>query len=138
MIEAICTLLGFELLGDLVRGALHLPLPGPVTGMLLLTLWLALRGRGLNTAGAAPASPLDQTAEALLKRMGLLFVPAGVGIVTEAGLVRLQWLPIIAGVIGSTALSLVVTGLVMQHFLRKPEVRVGVAAPTSLRPGIGS
>jgi len=136
MIEAICTLLGFELLGEFVRGALHLPLPGPVTGMLLLTLWLALRGRGVETAGETPASPLDQVAGALLKHMGLLFVPAGVGIVAEAGLVRLQWLPIMAGVIGSTVLSLVVAGLVMQHLLRVPEVSVSATGLTSLGPDI--
>ena len=66
MIEAICTLLGFELLGELARGALHLPVPGPVAGMLLLTLWLALRARGFEPAGETPASPLDHSAGALL------------------------------------------------------------------------
>jgi len=45
--------------------------------------------------------------------MGLLFVPAGVGIIATASLLRQEWLPIVAGLIGSTVLSLAVTGLVM-------------------------
>jgi len=136
MVEAFCTLLGFELLGELIRDALHLPLPGPVAGMLLLTIWLAWRGRALQPSGKAPAAPLDQTAGALLEHMGLLFVPAGVGVIAEAGLLRQEWLPIVAGIIGSTVLSLTVTGLVMHHFLRQPEARVPAIGPTARRTGI--
>jgi holin-like protein len=135
MVEAFCTLLGFELLGELIRGVLHLPLPGPVAGMLLLTIWLVWRGRGIQP-GIAPAAPLDQTAGALLEYMGLLFVPAGVGIIAEASLLRQEWLPIMAGIIGSTVLSLVVTGLVMHHLLRQPETRTSATAPTGHRRGI--
>lgn len=136
MVEAFCTLLGFELLGELIRDALHLPLPGPVAGMLLLTIWLAWRGRALQPFGEAAATPLDQTAGALLEHMGLLFVPAGVGVIAEAGLLRQEWLPIMAGIIGSTVLSLMVTGLVMHHFLRQPVSRVPAIGPTARPTGI--
>jgi holin-like protein len=136
MVEAFYTLLGFQLLGEIIRSALHLPLPGPVAGMLLLTLWLALRGRGMEPAAKAPASPLDQTAGALLEHMGLLFMPAGVGIIAEAGLLRQEWLPIMAGVIGSTVLSLMVTGLVMHYFLRQSEARANAIPPTPRRTSI--
>ena len=130
MIEAFCTLLGFELLGEFLRGILHLPLPGPVVGMSLPTLWLAWAGRGTEPASKAPTS-LDKTAGALLEHMGLFFVPAGVGIIAEADLLRQEWLPILAAVIGSTVLSLIVTGLVMHYHLRQPEARTGVSAPAT-------
>jgi holin-like protein len=136
MIEAFCTLLGFELLGELLRGALHLPLPGPVTGMLLLTIWLAWRDRGAAPATPAPASPLDRAAGTLLEHMGLLFVPAGVGIIAEAGLLRQEWLPIMAGIIGSTLLSLMVTGLVMHRLLRRREAHVRTITPATRRTRI--
>ena len=63
--------------------------------------------------------------------MGLLFVPAGVGIVAEAGLVRKEWLPIAAGLIGSTVLSLAVTGLVMHWTTRRRrEIRPASDVPS--------
>ena len=56
-------------------------------------------------------------AEGLIANMGLLFVPAGVGIIAEAGVIRKEWLPIIVAVAGSTILSLIVTALVMHWTL---------------------
>jgi holin-like protein len=124
VLEAVLTLLSFELLGDLLRSAMHLPVPGPVVGMLLLAICLAWQNRRLS----APApSPLDRTAGALLEYMGLLFVPAGVGIIGEGKLLRQEWLPIMAAIIGSTVISLLVTGLVMDRLLRKPAARAVVA-----------
>ncbi len=117
MLAAVFTLLGAELLGELLRGALHLPVPGPVVGMILLATWLIWRGYGRETAPAAPGG-LDATAGVILNYLGLLFVPAGVGIIAEFALIRQQWLPILGGVIGSTVLSLAVTGLVLHHAIR--------------------
>ncbi|MDR3408688.1 MAG: CidA/LrgA family protein [Methylovirgula sp.] len=118
MLVAVFTLLGVELSGELLRSALHLPVPGPVVGMILLAGWLIFRGYGCETAPAAPGA-LDETAGVILNYLGLLFVPAGVGIIAEFGLIRQQWLPILGGVIGSTVLSLAVTGLVLHHLIRR-------------------
>ncbi|MDD2705170.1 MAG: CidA/LrgA family protein [Acidocella sp.] len=119
MIEALLTLLGFELLGELLRSTLHLPVPGPVAGMLLLTAALVLRHRATGTPANPPAeTALDRVSGVLLDHMGLLFVPAGAGIIAEGALLRQEWLPIIAALIGSTVLSLAVTGLVMHHIIR--------------------
>jgi putative effector of murein hydrolase LrgA (UPF0299 family) len=49
-----------------------------------------------------------------------------VGIVANLALLRAQWWPITAGLVGSTALSLVVTAYVMHWLLR----RRGAAAET--------
>jgi holin-like protein len=111
MIVAFLSLIVCELVGEFVRGAFNLPVPGPVMGMFLLAAVLAFR----KDRPDAPAIPdaLGQTAETLISHMGLLFVPAGVGIIAETGLLRQEWLPIAVGLIGSTVLSLAVTGLVM-------------------------
>ena len=116
MINALLLLTGFELVGEVAREALNLPVPGPVIGMFFLAAILAFR-RDKPDALAVPDS-LGQTAETLIAHMGLLFVPAGVGIIAEAGLLRQEWLPIVAGLIGSTALSLAVTGIVMHWTAR--------------------
>jgi holin-like protein len=117
MLTAILCLVGCQLAGELIRQAAHLPIPGPVIGMFLLAGILALRSR---KAGARVPLALDRTAENLINVMGLLFVPAGVGIIAEAKLLQEQWLPILAAVLGSTLLSIIVTGVVMHRAIRAP------------------
>jgi holin-like protein len=107
-------LVGCQLIGEVLRHALHLPLPGPVIGMLLLATVLAIAGND----PIEETSQLAQTANALIANMGLLFVPAGVGVIVEFGVLRQNWLPILAGLLLSTILGLVVTGLVMHHVSR--------------------
>ncbi len=97
MPAALLCLIGCQLVGEFVREALHLPIPGPVIGMFLLAGVLAF-GRRIPRA-------LEQMADGLIGHMGLLFVPAGVGIVAEAGLLRQEWLPIVAALLGSTCLG---------------------------------
>jgi holin-like protein len=136
MIVAFLLLISCELAGEVVRQAFNLPIPGSVIGMLFLAAVLAFR----KDKPDAPAIPnaLGETAETLISHMGLLFVPAGVGVIAEAGLLREEWLPIVAGLIGSTILSLAVTGLVM-HWTTRPrtETRSAAAIPT-IKPGFQS
>jgi holin-like protein len=113
---ALLLLTGCELLGEFIRAACHLPVPGPVIGMFLLAGALGVRIK-LTGASRTPI-PLKTAAETLIANMGLLFVPAGVGIIAESDLIRKEWIPISIALVGSTMLSLVVTGLVMHHLMR--------------------
>ena len=124
MLLAVLVLLGCQLVGEASREVLGLPVPGAVVGMFLLAIVLACRGRG---PGSVPIA-LETTADMLISIMGLLFVPAGVGIIAEAPLLGQQWIPILAAVIGSTVLSLVVTGFVMNQVMRTAERRQARAA----------
>lgn len=49
--------------------------------------------------------------------MPLLFIPAGVGVMHELPLIKQQWLPIGAAVVGSCIITLIVTGMLMQYLL---------------------
>jgi holin-like protein len=124
MLNAAACLIGCQLIGEIVREGFHLPIPGPVIGMFLLAAVLALRSGKAD--GAMPAS-LDRVAEVLISHMGLLFVPAGVGIIAEAGLLRQQWLSIVAALLGSTVLSIAVTGLAMYWVTRWTEASAKAA-----------
>jgi holin-like protein len=107
MLNAFSILLVCELGGEILHHLLSLPLSGPVIGMCCLALYL------LRRPSTIPNS-LVATAGTLLKNMGLLFVPAGVGVIANLDLISAQWFPILAGLVGSTILSLLATAFVMR------------------------
>nr|WP_040382517.1 CidA/LrgA family protein [Deinococcus apachensis] len=101
-------LTGFAALGTGLVTALHLPLPGSVVGMVLL--WAAL------SLGVVRLHWLTEAADGLLGVLGLLFVPATVGVVEylSAGAAWALWLLVMlaglllgAGVAGLLAARLV-------------------------------
>lgn len=100
-----------QLLGEIAARATHLPVPGPVIGMVLLFCWLVLR-RDMP-------SELENVAGFLHRYLPLLFVPAGVGIVTNLDLLARSWIPLAAVIVVGTALTIGVTGVVMQVVNRR-------------------
>lgn len=105
MINTLATLLVFQTLGEGLAYALKLPIPGPVIGMVLLFCYLVLQD------GAA--EKLAPTSLGLLKHLGLLFVPAGVGIMIHSQRVASEWLPIALALVASTIVSIVVAAAVI-------------------------
>ncbi|HWA80503.1 MAG TPA: CidA/LrgA family protein [Acetobacteraceae bacterium] len=110
MVQALSLLLICQLLGTVIARASGVPIPGPVFGLILLMILLIIR-RG-------PDPGLSTTAQALLRHLGLLFVPAGVGIVNELDVLRTNALALAVALPISTLLALVVTGFGMQFLLR--------------------
>lgn len=98
-------ILALQLLGEVLHLALHLPVPGPVIGMVMLFAGLLLKGRS--------PPDLDKTAFALLDHLSLLFVPAGVGVMLYVHLLATEWRPVLAALVGSTIAAIAVTGWVM-------------------------
>jgi holin-like protein len=125
---AFAILIGCQLLGEILRQTFHLPLPGPLIGMLLLMVALVMGGRNGAALVHDTRRPLVQAANGLITYMGLLFVPAGVGVIAEIGTLKQEWFPIVAGLLFSTVLGLAVTGLVMQHVSRFVEGRQQTAS----------
>jgi len=110
MIRALALLLACQLAGEILARALGLPIPGPVIGLALLAAGVLIHAR---MTGADPSkiesTELGRTAGALLGSLGLLFVPAGVGVVQQLPVVGAYGLALAAALIGSTVLTLVVT-----------------------------
>ncbi|MBU0602718.1 MAG: CidA/LrgA family protein [Gammaproteobacteria bacterium] len=106
MLASITALLLFQLAGEVLVQWFGLPVPGPVLGMLLLFIVLIVRG-------GAPAA-LRDTANTLLQHLSLLFVPAGVGVMTHLGLFATEWLPTTVAILLSTAITVLVTAGVMR------------------------
>jgi holin-like protein len=111
VISALSILLVFQLTGEVLARYFELPVPGPVIGMLLLFLALALRG--------GPGDELRTTSQTLLQHLSLLFVPAGTGIMVHLHRVADEWLPLLLSLLISTIATLVVTALVMKACQRR-------------------
>jgi holin-like protein len=110
MIRALTLLFLCQLAGEvIVRGA-DLAFPGPVLGMGLLVAGLFVLGRtGVD---------LDAVTDGILKNLSLLFVPAAVGVVQQAGLIAENWAAIFVAVAASTVFTLVVTVLTFRGVAR--------------------
>lgn len=101
MIEAIATLLVYQLIGETLAFSLALPVPGPVIGLALLLVTLALRPTLL--------ARIKTTATTLLSHLSLLFVPAGVGVMVHFARLSDEGVAIVAAVVASTLLAIVAT-----------------------------
>jgi putative effector of murein hydrolase LrgA (UPF0299 family) len=107
MIKGFAWLLGFQLIGEVLAYAAGGSIPGPVIGLALLALFLLAARR--FPAVAATEEATGKVADGLLANLGILFVPAGVGIIEHLDLVRSLGLPILAAILISTVATLVVT-----------------------------
>ncbi|KEA65412.1 Antiholin-like protein LrgA [Marinobacterium lacunae] len=111
MLLGVVVLLGCQLLGELMVVALGLPVPGPVIGMLLLATVLLIIKRKVPDA-------LRRVSENLLGHLALLFVPAGVGLMSHFHLLQREWLILLVTLVVSTAVTLAVTAWVLGWLMR--------------------
>ena len=100
--------------GEVLSRVVGVPLPGSVLGLLLLLLNLAALRRVPDALGAL--------ADSVLSLLGLLFVPAGVGVIAYTDLLQTDFLPISVAVVGGTLMTFVATMTVAER-LSRPRVR---------------
>jgi len=111
MLRAFVVVVCFQFAGEALSRLAGLPVPGPVLGLALL----------VATALAWPAlgREVEEVADLLLRHLSLLFVPAGVGVLQYLDLLRREWLPLIAVVVISTALTLAVSALAFSAMAKR-------------------
>ena len=110
ILHALALLLAFQLIGEATTFALALPVPGPLLGMTLLLVAVALR-RDLLTR-------LKPTSSTLLTHLSLLFVPAGVGVMVHSARLAAEGVAIVVAIVVSTVLALAATALTVRALLR--------------------
>jgi holin-like protein len=115
--ETVCSfalLLAFLGAGNAISLGLHLHVPGNVIGMILLTACLLTKVLDIRR--------VEPAADMLLSEIGLFFVPPGVAVMLYFDLIARQWLPLLAGIVGSLLAVLWVTALTAR-LLEKKEIR---------------
>ena len=109
-----------QVLGEAIAYASEIPIPGPVIGLVLCVLLLLARD---HVAWLAPNELRDgtfeKTGQGILGHLSLLFIPAGVGVVQRLDVLAGNAVPILAGVVISTVLSLMVTALIFTFVARR-------------------
>ncbi|MCJ8055920.1 CidA/LrgA family protein [Shinella curvata] len=107
MLVGITILLVFQLIGEVAAYFLGGFVPGPVIGMAMIAVVLKLTG-GVKTLEPAHQRTLE-TSRSILANLGILFVPAGVGIIQHLDLIRDRGFALLAIVLLSTVITLTVT-----------------------------
>lgn len=111
MLYGITVIFAALFLGEALSVLLRLPLPGAVLGMLLLTVFAVLRG-GFDRRVA-------HVANHLLRYLALLFIPAGVGLMTLGDKIGQQGMALLLTMVFSTMVTMGVTAAVLQFLLRR-------------------
>jgi len=99
------------LLGEAVRVFSGISIPGTVIGMILLFLSLL--------SGLLKLEQIADISKFLLDHLAFLFVPAGVGLMSNFQVIKEAWLPILAIILISTVLVMGVTGWTIQLMKRR-------------------
>lgn len=115
LLRGLTWLVLFQLLGTALNSLFLGMLPGPIIGLLLLFVFLLLRGE--------VGEPLSEAAAGLLRYLPLLLVPPAVGVMVYAEQLATDFWAL-AGALGlSLLLSLLFAGWLMQKLIERQDRR---------------
>lgn len=106
MIHGLLQLLLFQAFGELVSRLLIPIIPGPVIGLVLLLIFLFC-------FRSVPAS-MNMVASGILQHLGLLFVPASVGVVMYWPLLKANGSAVVLALLLSVLATILVTALFLK------------------------
>lgn len=107
MIKGLVILLLYQGAGEILAKGLSSPVPGPVIGLVLLLATLLWRKR--------TDPDLQTVANGLTAHLGLLFVPAAVGVVSFLPMLSGHMLSIFAVLVASVVLAMTTTALMLKR-----------------------
>jgi putative effector of murein hydrolase LrgA (UPF0299 family) len=107
MIKGLVILLLYQGAGEVLARGLSSPVPGPVIGLVLLLVSLLWRQK--------TDPDLQLVANGLTAHLGLLFVPAAVGVVSFLPMLRGHMIAIFSVLVVSVILTMATTALVLRR-----------------------
>ena len=96
--------------GEIMKYFIPLPIPGSIYGLILMFVLLL--------AKVIKVEHVKETGEFLIEIMPLMFVPAGVGLLSSWGVLKPVCVPIMVIVLISTIIVMAVSGKVTQGVIR--------------------
>ena len=103
-------------LGEILNLMIPLPVPASIYGMLLLFLSLQ--------TGILKLSQIEETADLLLGVMPIFFISPTVSLMSSIGVIKDNLIGVFVTCVVSTAIVMVVTGLVSQAVIRRDKKEV--------------
>jgi len=113
LLHGLAILLALQWLSTEIIAFLGIPFPPPLLGMLILTALLC--------TGVIKENYIEDICTALIDKMALLFLPAGVSMILYLDVIKAELLPISLTVILSSVIILCSTALVLEMLLRRKE-----------------
>ena len=103
-------ILAISFAGEVLHIVLPLPVPASIYGMVLLFVLLL--------TGALKVNQVKDVGKFLIEIMPVMFIPAGVGLLTAWGILKPVCVPIILITVITTVVVMIVTGRVTQAVIR--------------------
>ena len=113
LLHGLAIILFLQWFSTAIISFLGIPFPPPLLGMLILTALLC--------TGVIKENYIEDICTALIDKMALLFLPAGVSMILYLDVIKAELLPISLTVILSSVIILCSTALVLEMLLRKKE-----------------
>ena len=111
LLRGLSWLVAFQLAGTALN-VLFIPvLPGPIIGLVLLFMYLIIRGR--------VSAPLNEAATGLLRYLPLLLVPPAVGVMVHFADIQADFWAITGALFISFLISVVFVGWLMQVLINR-------------------
>lgn len=111
LLRGLSWLVVFQLAGTALNVLFFPVLPGPIIGLVLLFVYLILRGR--------VSEPLNEAATGLLRYLPLLLVPPAVGVIVHVDDIKADLWAIIGALVMSLLISMVFVGWLMQVLIHR-------------------
>ena len=99
--------------GEVLEKWIPLPIPASIYGIILLFLCLKLR--------IIPHESVHETGKFLIEIMPMMFIPAGVGLLTSWSLLQSFLVPLLVITVVSTFIVMIVTGKVTDFLISRKE-----------------
>lgn len=101
--------------GEVLHALIPLPIPASVYGLVLMLAALL--------TGVIKLGQVKEAADFLIEIMPVMFIPAGVGLITSWGVLKPVCVPIVLIVVITTVVVMAVTGWMTQAVIRKDRKR---------------
>lgn len=103
-------ILTVSFLGEVLHAVLPLPVPASIYGLVLMLIALM--------TGIIPLAKVRDAGNFLIEIMPLMFIPAGVGLMTSWGALKPILIPVIVILVATTILTMGIGGRVTQSIMR--------------------